>query len=99
MVSNLNNYTNKAVFAHLRDVSTEFTISLYKLMILLEDHRLALRDKKHTNKQVYPLQIGDIIKAHVQVQSVANKLSLVSFLIRLKDHLPSSLTLAKTFLK
>ena len=65
----LNSADDTALYTYLRDVSNDSTFATSVLQVLIEERRAAHRDrwnKDHTSK---PFEIGDVVKAHVQVQS------------------------------
>ena len=69
----LNSPENANLFQYLRDVSNESTFALSIVQILVKE-----RCKYHQNRQNMTttectLQVGDIVKAHVQVNSSASK--------------------------
>ena len=68
----LNNETNSVLFQYLRDVSTDSTFSLSILQVLIDERRQAHRDRHNKGKALCTLKVGDVVKAHVQVQSRAD---------------------------
>ena len=65
----LNTKSNSTLFNYLRDVSTDAKFSLSVLQILIEEQRSTHRDRYNNGKTLCTLKIGDVVKAHVQVQS------------------------------
>ena len=65
----LNTETNSSIFNYLRDVLTNSTFSLNLLQILIEERRTAHKDRQNKGKIQCSLKIGDVLKAHIQVQS------------------------------
>ena len=63
---------HSSLFNYLRDVSTDSTFSLSILQVLIEERRTAHRDRQNRGKVQCSLKIGDVVKAHVQVQSRAD---------------------------
>ena len=41
------------------------------LQVLLEERRTYMRDRNNADKQECNLKVGDVVKAHVQTQSIA----------------------------
>ena len=69
----LNTVANGDLFQYLMDVSTYSKFELSVLQVLLEERCNHMRDKKNEGKNEYELQVGDVVKAHVQVQSIAKR--------------------------
>ena len=67
----LNNECNSTLFNYMWDVSTDSTFSLSILQVLIEERRAAHRERHNTNRIQCSLKVGDVVKAHVQVQSQA----------------------------
>ena len=65
----LNNERNSTLFNYLRDVSTDSTFSLSILQVFIEERRAAHRERHNINCIQCSLKVGDAVKAHVQVQS------------------------------
>ena len=70
---NFNNVHNSALFAYLRNVSTDSDFAVSVLQILIQERRDTHRDRHNSDKRLCDLKIGDVVKAHVQVNSVASK--------------------------
>lgn len=75
-----NDPANNALYNYLRDVSNDSTFATSVLKILIEERRLMHQTRLNQNKVKSNLKVGDIVKAHVQVQSktstgVVDKLS------------------------
>ena len=68
----LNTESNSTLFNYLRDVSTDAKFSLSVLQILIEERRSTHRDRHNKGKTMCTLKIGDVVKAHVEVQSSAD---------------------------
>ena len=68
----LNTDTNNTLFQYLRDVSTDSTFALSILQVLIDDRRSAHRLRHNEGKLPCALKVGDVVKAHVQVQSNAD---------------------------
>ena len=68
----LNTETNSVLFQYLRDVSTDSTFSLSILQVLIDERRQFHRDRHNKGKIGCTLKVGDVVKAHVQVQSRAD---------------------------
>ena len=66
---NLNEKNNSALFRYLRNVScnSKFTVSV--LQILLEERRLAHKERWTKDKVSYTFEKGYVVRAHLQVQS------------------------------
>ena len=69
----LNTETNSALFQYLRDVSTDSTFALSILQVLIDDRRTSHRLRHNEGKSPSSLKVGDVVKAHVQVQSNAER--------------------------
>ena len=70
---NLNNVHNSALFFYLRNVSTDSVFALSIIQILIEDRHNAHRDRYNKDKLICNLKVEDVVKVHVQVDSVASK--------------------------
>ena len=69
----LNNESNSHLYQYLRDVSNESQFALSIVQILVEERRQSHQDRHNKNKTQPSFKVGDIVKAHVQVQSNAAK--------------------------
>ena len=76
----LNNTNNGALFQYLRNMTADLVFALYVLQILIEEHRTSHHNIHNKGKPVCNLKVGDVVKAHVQVNYVTDK-GLVSKLI------------------
>ena len=65
----INDASNSALTNYLRDVSIEAKFATSVVQVLIEERRLAHQERVNKDKVVSSLQVGDIVKAHVQVQS------------------------------
>ena len=65
----LNDEHNTALMQYLRDVSNDSKFSIAVLQILIEERRTAHRDRHNQQCKTAPFKVGDVVKAHVQVQS------------------------------
>ena len=65
----INDVSNSALNNYLRDVSIESNFAVSVVQVLIEEKRLAHQERVNKDKIVSSLQVGDIVKAHVQVQS------------------------------
>ena len=70
--TNLNSDDNKALFQYLRDVSNDSTFATAVLQVLVEERRTAHRERSNQGQEESPFKVGDVVKAHVQVQSNAS---------------------------
>jgi len=61
--------TNSALFKYLRDVSNDSKFATSIVQILMEERRDAHRLRWNKDKVEQPFEIGDVVKAHVQVTS------------------------------
>ena len=61
-------------------MSADSVFALSVLQIIIEEHRTSHRERHNKGKTVCNLKVGDVVKAHVQVNSVADK-GLISKLI------------------
>ena len=68
----LNTETNSTLFHYLRDVSTDSTFSLAILQVLIQERRESHQHRQNKGKLACTLKVGDVVKAHVQVQSRAD---------------------------
>ena len=69
----LNDTTNSNLFSYLRESSDESQFALSIVQILVEERRSAHQERQNKGKQQPNFHVGDIVKAHVQVQSIAAK--------------------------
>ena len=69
----LNDESNSHLFQYLRDVSNESQFALSIVQILVEERRQSHQDRHNKDKTPAAFKVGDIVKAHVQVQSNASK--------------------------
>lgn len=69
----LNDESNSHLYQYLRDVSNESQFALSIVQILVEERRQSHQDHHNKNKTQPSFKVGDIVKAHVQVQSNAAK--------------------------
>ena len=65
----LNSADDTALYTYLRDVSNDSTFATSVLQVLVEERRTAHRDRWNKEHARKPFEIGDVVKAHVQVQS------------------------------
>ena len=70
---NLNNVHNSALLSYLRSVSTDSDLALSVLQILIRNFSAAHCERYNKDKLICNLKVGDFVKAHVQVNSVASK--------------------------
>ena len=68
----LNTETNSILFNYLRDVSTDSTFSLAILQVLIKERRESHQRRQNKGKTTCTLKVGDVVNAHVQVQSKAD---------------------------
>ena len=69
----LNNIHNSALFQYLRNVDSDSVFATSVLQILIEERRVTHREHYNKNKLACTLKFGDVVKAHVQFQSSADK--------------------------
>lgn len=69
----INDESNSHLYQYLRDVSDKLKCALSILQIIVEERRQPHQDHHNKDKTKPPFKIGDIVKAHVQVQSNAAK--------------------------
>ena len=65
----INDVSNSALTNYLRDVSIESKFAVSVAQVLIEERRLAHQERVNKDKIVSSLQVGNIVKAYVQVQS------------------------------
>ncbi len=65
----VNSANNNRLFDYLRDVSTDSNFATGVLQILIEERRKRHRDRRNAVLEKSALKVGDVVKAHVQVQS------------------------------
>ena len=65
----LNDSTNSALFDYLRNVSNDSKFAQSIVAILVEERRKRHRDRHNKDKVQPQFQLGDVVKAHVQVSS------------------------------
>ena len=65
----LNDKNNSALFHYLRNVSCNSKFAVSVLQILLEERRTAHRERHNKDRVAVKFNVGDVVKAHVQVQS------------------------------
>ena len=70
---NLKNVHNSALFQCFRNFSVESSFATSVLKLLIEYRRDAHRNRHNRDKSISDLKVGDVVKAHVQVNSVASK--------------------------
>ena len=68
-IPTLNCSDNSALYIYLRDVSNESAFATSVLQVLIEERRTAHRTRWNKNKSEQIFQVGDVVKAHVQVNS------------------------------
>ena len=61
----LNERDNSALFHYLRDVSCNSKLSVSVLQTLLEERRLAHKERWNKDKVLLKFKVGDVFKAHV----------------------------------
>ena len=66
-----NDSNNNALYDYLRNVSTDSKFATSILQILIEERRMNHQKRLNKNRTPSNLKVGDIVKAHVQVQSNA----------------------------
>jgi len=64
----LNDESNSHLYQYPRDVSNESQFALSIVQILVEERRQSHQDRHNKNKTQPSFKVGDIVKAHVQVQ-------------------------------
>ena len=63
------NYNNQsALYKYLRDVSNDSQFAISVLQVLIEERQTAHCSRWNKDRAVKMFQIGDVVKAHVQVQ-------------------------------
>ena len=65
----LNSENNSALYKYLRDVSNDSAFATSVLQVLIEERRTTHRERWNVNHVAKPFELGDVVKAHVQVQS------------------------------
>ena len=65
----LNTESNSVLLNYLHDISTDGEFSLFVLQIMIEERRSTHCNRKNEGKYLCTLKVGDVVKAHVQVQS------------------------------
>ena len=68
----LNCSDQSALYTYLRDVSNDSTFATSVLQVLIEERRSAHRSRWNNDRAAKAFQIGDVVKAHVQVLSKAS---------------------------
>ena len=71
-IPTLNCSDNSALYIYLRDVSNESAFATSVLQVLIEERRASHRARWNKNRSEQIFQVGDVVKAHVQVQSNAS---------------------------
>ena len=69
----LNDEDQSALYIYLRDVSIDSNFASSVLQVLIEERRTAHRDRWNSNRAAKSFHVGDVVKAHVQVNSNLNK--------------------------
>ena len=69
VVPPMNDSSNSALYSYLRNVSNDFKFSQSVLQVLIEERRDSHRERANTDKLPSAFKVGDVVKAHVQVQS------------------------------
>ena len=68
----LNSIDQSALYKYLRDVSNDSAFATSVLQVLIEERRKLHRERWNSDHTVTPFEVGDVVKAHVQVQSNSN---------------------------
>ena len=69
----LNDINQSALYTYLRDVSTDSQFATSVLQVLVEEWRTAHRTRHNSQRAAKIFKVGDVVKAHVQVNSNAAK--------------------------
>ena len=69
----LNDIDQSALYTYLRDVSTDSQFATSVLQVLVEERRTAHRTRHNSQRAAKIFKVGDVVKAHVQVNSNAAK--------------------------
>ena len=69
----INNKDQSALYAYLRDVSNDSKFATSVLQVLIEERRTAHMTRWDTDRAAKEFKVGDVVKAHVQVQSNASR--------------------------
>ena len=64
---------NNNLYEYLREVSNDSNFATSVLQLLIDDRRSAHQERVNKNSIASTLKVGDIVKAHVQVQSNSSK--------------------------
>ena len=81
------NYNNQsALYKYLRDVSNDSQFAISVLQVLIEERQTAHCSRWNKDRAVKMFQIGDVVKAHVQVQSNSSTGAVKNYHIKLEDH-------------
>ena len=65
----LNNKEHSALFHYLRNISCNSQFSISVLQTLIEERHSAHRERWNKNRETYKFNKGDVVKAHIQIQS------------------------------
>ena len=84
VVPNINCNDQSALYKYLCDVSNDSQFSISVLQVLNEKRRTAHCSRWNKDRAAKPFQIGDVVKAHVQVQSNSSTGDVKSYHIKLK---------------
>ena len=95
----LNDENNSALFQYMRNVSTDSTFTLSMLHILIKEGRTKYCEQYNKHKIMCTLQVGDVVKARAQVQSVTDKGNVSKLSYRAKGPFVITNNLEKTVSK
>ena len=83
--SQINAKDDGALFQYLRKVSNDSVFSLSVLKILIEERSTSHRDRHNKGKTKCALKLVDVVKAHVQVNSISEKRIVSKLNYKAKD--------------
>ena len=83
---NLNNSYNSALFQYLRNIGSNavFVFATSVLKILIEEPRTTHQEHHSKSKHPCALKVGDVVKAHIQVQYFVGKGVVIKLSYRAK---------------
>ena len=69
----INNKDQSSLYKYLRDVSNDSKFATSVLQVLIEERRTTHRTRWNNDRAAKEFKVGDVVKAHVQVQSNASR--------------------------
>ena len=67
------NEYNSKLFSYISNISIDANFTVSVLNIFIEDRRTAHQERHNKDKLICKIMVGEVVKAHVQVNSVTSK--------------------------